>query len=526
MKRLWSGHRGAVAAFAAVLLAVLGWVAAASLHDTTSLAQDNSPPPSPQNRSASVDYANQLSAAFRSAAVRVLPAVVMIQARPAATSPSQRSAQGKKREPGEQPDLNNSPFGELFRNHPELRPFFKDFQIPEEHEYTVASGSGVIIDPSGWILTNHHVVQGAGEILVQLQDGRQFKATDVHADPTSDLAILRISAKEPLPAAQLGDSRHIQVGDWVLALGEPFGLQGTVTAGIISATGRSVGITGDGALLQTDAAINPGSSGGPLVDLNGQVIGINTAISTRSGGNEGIGFAIPSEEAKWVVPQLMATGSVERAYLGAVIQLVNQDLATQFGVQVHEGVLISEVMPNTPAAKAGLRPGDIVTEFAGQKMTTPEQLRKAVQVHKVGSSQPLVVLRNGQEMTLTVTLEARPKAEQAANNQKQENAEPGEIETVPFDKLGVEVATLTPKIANQLGINANEGLVITNVTANSPADRAGLTEGLVITQADGKPVKNPEDLQTILNNKPTEKGLLLLVRSTHGSRFVVLHPAG
>lgn len=515
--RAWVWSRKAIATLAAAILAVAGWSAVATTHNRAMAAKGNTGQTASSQEAASINYANQLSDAFRSASERALQSVVMIQVTTTVSKPMRNQEQGPGVEPG------NS-LGDLFRDNPQLRQFFKQyhFQTPQNPEQTEATGSGVILDPSGWILTNNHVVQGAGQVTVELKDGRTFKATDIHRDPTSDLAILKIHADEPLPAAHLGSSSHVQVGDWVLALGEPFGLQGTVTAGIISATGRNVGITSDGGLLQTDAAINPGNSGGPLVNLEGQVVGINTAISTESGGNEGIGFAIPIDRVKWVVHQLQTSGMVQRAYLGAMIQSVNQDLARQFGVKVHQGVLISEIMPNTPAAAAGVKAGDIVTTFAGKRVTTPEELREQVEMSKVGSSQPLVVIRNGKEITLTVALQPRPKSEEMAGALAE--GEGQQHPSTEFDKLGFDVAPLTPDVASQLGVKARQGLVITSVQPNSPADHAGLTEGVVITQADRMPVKTAEDLQKLLKNAPSEKGLLLLVQTSEGAHFVVLHP--
>ncbi len=202
--------------------------------------------------------------------------------------------------------------------------------------------------------------------MVRLHDGREFKAVDVKTDPKTDLAVLRIEGAGPLPAARLGDSNKVEVGDWVLALGQPFGLEGTVTAGIVSAKGRGLGIADREDFIQTDAAINPGNSGGPLVNLDGEVVGINTAISTSNGGYQGVGFAIPIDLAKWVGGQLANGGKVHRSYLGVIIQPVTQPLAEQFKVKVHQGVLVTEVRPDTPAAKAGLKPGDIILKFAGQ----------------------------------------------------------------------------------------------------------------------------------------------------------------
>ena len=246
----------------------------------------------------------------------------------------------------------------------------------------------MIVDPSGIILTNNHVVAGGGQVMVRLHDGREFKAVDIKTDPKSDLAILRIEGAGTLPAARLGDSNKVEVGDWVLALGEPFGLEGTVTAGIVSAKGRGLGITDREDFLQTDAAINPGNSGGPLVNLDGEVIGINTAISTNNGGYQGVGFAIPIDLAKWVGGQLEQSGRVHRAYLGVMIQPVTQPLAEQFKVKVNTGVLIAEVQPDSPAAKAGLKAGDVVLQFAGRPVSNPRRVAgvcRAVQDRRHGT---------------------------------------------------------------------------------------------------------------------------------------------
>lgn len=363
------------------------------------------------------------------------------------------------------------------------------------------------------------VVKGAPQVICGLTSAAQ---ATMDRDVES-LAVLRIHANGPLPAAQLGDSSKMQVGDWVLALGEPFGLQGTVTAGIISATGRSVGITHDGSLLQTDAAINPGNSGGPLVNLNGKVIGISTAISTGNGGFQGVGFAIPINMAKWVNRQLIAHGKVERAYLGVTIQPVTASLAAKFGVKLGEGVLVSQVQPGTPAAKAGLKAGDVIMQIAGHKVTRPEGLREAVEASKIGSTQPLALVRDGKPLTLNVTLLQQPANYGLASS---EMRRPGHEKPSRFDKLGVEVSPLTAERAKELGMKASEGVVIRDVQPGSPAAEAGLRAGMVITEVNHKPVKTPEDLQAALSKGALAKGVLLLVHSQQGSRFVVIQSMG
>ena len=332
-------------------------------------------------------YAKALSAAFHQAAEKVLPSVVMITNTPAAAEkPSNKDMSPDENSQNMPFGFKGSPFGDLLNN-PQFRRFFKEMPNPmpemPRHE-VVGAGSGVIVDPSGVVLTNNHVVAGGGKITVRLHDGREFKAVDIKSDPTTDLAILRIEGAGKLPAATLGNSDSVEVGDWVLAPGQPFGLEGTVTAGIVSATGRGLGIAGREDFIQTDAAINPGNSGGPLVDLDGEVIGINTAISTSTGAYEGVGFAIPINLTKWVGEQLLENGKVHRAYLGVIIQPVSQSLADQFHVRVHQGVLVTEVKSDSPAAKAGLKPGDIILQFEGKAVSQPRELQSLVERAKIG----------------------------------------------------------------------------------------------------------------------------------------------
>ena len=352
-----------------------------------------------------------MSKAFHAAAEQVLPAVVTITTRPAVVKVSG----GRKAVPNEGDDgleempfgFDGSPFGDAFKD-PHLRKFFEFHGMPNVPHGVSGSGSGVIVDPSGVVLTNNHVVAGGGNVTVRLSDGREFKATEIKTDPRTDVAIVRIHADGPLPAARLGRSSEVEVGDWVLAVGQPFGLEGTVTAGIVSAKGRGMGITDREDFIQTDAAINPGNSGGPLVNLDGEVIGINTAISTNSGGYQGVGFAVPIDLAKWVGGQLEQTGAVHRAYLGVGIRTVTQEDAEQFKIKVHNGVIVGEVRNNTPAAKAGVQPGDVILQFAGQPVNNARELQNIVERSPIGSSQPMVVLRDGKQMTVNVTCSEMP----------------------------------------------------------------------------------------------------------------------
>jgi serine protease Do len=461
------------------------------------------------------NYARSLSKAFREAAQKVLPSVVMIGHKMEAnTSTEEEGTQGEGTE--------ENPFGDA-PVPPEFRKFFKEMPHAPHHGVPHGEssiGSGVIIDPAGVIVTNNHVVEGGGKIIVRLQDGREFEAVDVKCDKKTDLAVLHIKDADKLVAAKFGNSDEIQVGDWVLALGDPFGLEGTVTAGIVSAKGRGLGIAARENFIQTDAAINPGNSGGPLVDLDGNVVGINTAISSQSGGNQGVGFAISANLAKWVVQNLNENGKVHRAYLGVEIQPMTQELAKQFGVQARQGVVVSNVLPKTPAAEADLQAGDVILEFAGKPVANAQELQQVVEQSPIDSKQSLLVLRDGKRMTLTVTAREQPADYGLMANGRR--GTPGGKESVRESKIGVEVAQLTPEIAEKLGIDQQEGVVITDVRPNSRGSMAGLTSGMVIARVNQKPIKTVEEFRKAVDESSLEKGILLLIRTGHGNRFVVI----
>jgi serine protease Do len=511
---------------AIALLAVVGLfcVRSLALNANANSASGDHPAVTSAESSSSTPGKNlgeSMSKAFRDAARQVLPSVVMITNTPTVVKTSGNSPSEK--------DFANSPFagtpfGDLFKSNPEMRRFFKEFPSTPQFRghQSEGLGSGVIIDPSGVILTNNHVIAGGGRIKVRLHDGREFKAVSVKGDPKSDLAIVRIEGAGKLQAAQLGDSDKIQVGDWVLALGQPFGLEDTVTAGIISAKGRGIGETARDSFLQTDAAINPGNSGGPLVDLDGRVIGINTAISSNNGGFQGVGFAVPIDLAKWVSHQLMGKGSVQRAYLGVGIQPMTAQLAEQLHATPSEGVVVSEVRPDTPASKAGLRSGDVILEFAGHTVSKPWQLQGLVEETATGSSQKITVLRDGKQTTLDIRPAVQPADYGVAENESAEPSESGSPQASSFDKLGLAVETLTPEVAQQLGIRNPKGVVISHVESGSPAEAAGLSEGMVIAQVNRKAVATVAEFRQALGHHPLKDGVLLLVHSKEGSRFVVL----
>ncbi|TWT80827.1 putative periplasmic serine endoprotease DegP-like precursor [Planctomycetes bacterium CA13] len=468
-----------------------------------------------------IDSANSLSSAFRTIANRVLPSVVAIENRPKmAWNTNQNIKPSSEPFDGENP-FKGTPFEDMFKGH--------NFQIPPQGRFKIPTpnrpgprggiGSGVIIDESGIVLTNNHVVAGGGEVIVRTQDGREFIASHVWTDPKTDVAVVKIDDATDLVAAVLGNSDKVEIGDWVLALGQPFGLESTVTAGIISAKHRGIGITARENFLQTDAAINPGNSGGPLVNLRGEIVGINTAIHSRSGGNEGIGFAVPSNLVDWVSDQLIETGTVRRAYLGVGIQPVTQSLAKQLSVKPRGGVVVTDVFPGTPAAKAGLQTGDVIVRFGAEPVSTPQALQLIVERAPIGSTQTIEIVRNGKSVNLS--FEA---AEQTANFANRSNGVSNPAENKRMEDLGLEIAPVDADVAKQLGLDQVDGVVITMVADGSPADKAGLATGMLITQVDRVNVNTATDFEAAIAKNREEKktGVLLLVRTEKGSRFVVL----
>jgi serine protease Do len=494
-------------------VALVGLVAAESVRHSIAAPKDDAS--AVAAGSEATDYLKNLSKAFREVAAKVRPAVVLVQSRPAL------AARSNPRETPDDEDSAESPFGDMLPNHPELRRFFRDMPNTPRGPRGEGGGigSGVIIDPSGVVLTNNHVVDGAGTVMVRLADGREFPGVDIKRDPKSDLAIVRIKGASNLKVAKLGDSDKMEPGDWVLALGEPFGLEGTVTHGIISAKGRPLDPETRADFLQTDAPINPGNSGGPLINLDGEVIGINTAIHTRTGVNDGVGFAIPSNLAKWVTDQLVKGGTVKRAYLGVGIQPLDQQLADQFGVKVREGILVREVQPDSPAAEAGLKTGDLILKFNGKPVSDSQQLVGMVDRSPIGSKANVEILRDGNRMEVAVALHEQPAD---YGPRFRNRGRPARPESAKADKLGIQVDTLTKEVADQLGLKAGDGVVITEVAPGSLASRSGLATGMVISQVNRKPVKTAEDFKKALEAQPLSKGVLLLVRTPEGSRFLAI----
>ena len=418
------------------------------------------------------------------------------------------------------------------RNQPQpekLPDFFDDeffrrfFQPRMPREFKQRSlGSGSIVDKKGFILTNNHVVEGADKIIVKLPDGREFEAKLVGADPGTDLAVVKIEGDD-LPIAKLGNSDQIEVGESVIAIGNPFGLEQTITAGIVSAKGRSaLGVTAYEDFIQTDASINPGNSGGPLINLKGEVVGVNTAIFSRSGGNQGIGFAIPINMARVVMESLINSGRVVRGFLGVVIQNVTDELAAAMGLESKSGVLISHVGPETPAGRAGIRQGDVITLFNRRSVKTSNELRNAVAAIKPGTAVPVNLVRNGKTISLKVKIGEQPSDMSAAIGR------PGEGEEKPNGgsggftaerELGVVVRDLTPELAREFGYEGLSGVFIQQVEPDSPAAEVGIRQGALIVQMDRKPVNNVREFRRIYAQVPSGKHLLLLVRLGKFTQF-------
>jgi serine protease Do len=372
---------------------------------------------------------------------------------------------------------------------PRMNDFF-GFPSPGVPRRQPGAGSGFLVSPDGYILTNNHVVENADRIEVTLSDSRKFRATIKGTDQNTDLAVIKIEASG-LPIAILGDSDEVQQGDWVLALGSPFGLQQTVTAGIVSATGRELGGSQFSRFIQTDASINPGNSGGPLVNMQGQVIGINSMIFSPSGGNVGIGFAIAANTVREVFDQLVKSGKVTRGYLGVRIEELDAPKASMLGLEPNAGVLVGDVPdPDTPAGRAGIRSGDVITTFDGKPVKTPRELTNAVASMPVGSSVVVDFIRNGERQSVTVELAERP-AETAARVVPPDEEERPDNDTT---RLGVSAQTITPAEAERMKLKIASGALVLAVQPGSPAADADMRHGDVIHKIDQKEVKTVEDL--------------------------------
>lgn len=377
-------------------------------------------------------------------------------------------------------------------------------------------GSGFIVSPDGYVVTNNHVIDNADEISVTLQGGDNYPATVVGRDAKTDLAVLKIDPDKPLTYVEFGDSDQAQVGDWVIAVGNPFGLGGSVSAGIISARGRDIQSGPFDDFLQVDAPINRGNSGGPLFDRTGKVIGVNTAIYSPTGGNVGIGFAIPSAMARTIVESLMENGRVERGWLGVHIQEVTEEIAESLEMKQTGGALIAGVQPNSPADDAGFKTGDVILEFNGEPVEKVKDLPRVVAAAKADENVKVRVLRDGKEKTMNVKIGSMPEDQPLAENTLDGKA-PGEA------KLGLALAPLTPEMRQRLRLPDNtEGVVIADVERNGPAAREGLRPGDVIKRVGNRKVTSPRDVAEAVKHYADRKAVLLLVSRQGNDRFIAV----
>jgi serine protease Do len=398
------------------------------------------------------------------------------------------------------------PFGSPYGNDPFQEFFDRFFDAPQQHPFKQKSlGSGFIISDEGYILTNNHVVSGADEIKVKLSDGREFKGDIKGFDAKLDLALIKITAKDHLPLATLGDSDTIEIGEWVMAIGNPFGLAQTVTAGIISAQGRVIGSGPYDDFIQTDASINPGNSGGPLFNAKGEVIGINTAIVA---GGQGIGFAIPINMAKSIIPQLKEKGKVTRGWLGVSIQPITPELSQSFGLEEEKGALVAEIIKESPAEKAGIKTGDIILEFNGRVIHEMNELPRLVAATPVGKKVSVKVLREGKTEEIPVTVE------------RLKDGDDGGQPALVQDSLGMSVRELNKEVAAKLGIKEQKGVVVTELKPGSAAEQAGISKGDIIREINGATISSIDDYEKAVSQHKKGGMMRLLLRRGDSSLFV------
>ncbi len=438
-----------------------------------------------------LDTLRETSKAFSEVSKRVIPAVVSVQVEKSITV-----------------SRGMDPFGTPFDDEFFERFFGRRFRQPTpEKRMQRGQGSGFIISADGYILTNNHVVGEADKITVALNDGRELQAKVIGTDPKSDVALIKVEA-DNLPVIELGDSDKLEIGEWVIAVGNPFGLSETVTVGVVSAKSRSVGIAEYEDFIQTDAAINPGNSGGPLLNLDGQAIGINSAIFSQSGGYMGIGFAIPINMAKNIKEQLLKTGKVNRGYVGIEMDKngVTPDKAKFFGLDKNQGVIITRVMEDSPAAKGGLKDGDVIIKLNGQEVKNNQSFRTAISQLEPGTKVELTVVRNNEQKTLTVAIGSMDDS--------------GLVSSEAVGKIGLEISDIDSDTAERFGFNSTDGVIVTKVARGSAAEKAGIRPGMVILSVNRQRTNSVKDFNAAM--KKVKDKVLLLVRNEDYAEYIVL----
>lgn len=462
-----------------------------------------------------IENLRNTSKAFASVARKVSPSVVFIQVESTQAQPSiqQFSIPFGQGSPFND-DLLKRFFGDQFRRIPQV----PGQQGIQPRRKMMGQGSGFVfkvdngfLSDKTYIMTNNHVVDHADKITVKFKNGQEYIAKIKGTDPKSDVAVLEIET-DKVPALKLGNSSRLEVGEWVVAIGNPFGLSHTLTVGVVSAKGRSsVGINDYENFIQTDAAINPGNSGGPLVNLDGKVIGMNTAIFSRSGGSMGIGFAIPINLAKNIAYQLINTGEVVRGRIGVVIQPLTSELAESFDVEPGQGILVAQISKDSPAQRAGIEQGDVIISYQGKKVDNIGRFRNSVSLTAPGSKEEIVVLRNGKRKNLTITIGKQDNEQKIAEGPAQS-----------ADEIGLTVQSITSQRAKQYNIKAGSGVVVTHVKPNSIAEKAGIKTGTIIIQANRKQIKSASDFKQAIKDSASNKNLVLLIKDNDFQRFVVL----
>jgi serine protease Do len=462
--------------------------------------------PASQAQEGGIESLRQTGKAFASVARKVSPSVVFIQVESIEQIGS--------------PHPFSSPFSDdLFRHFfGDSFPGFQERRQPERRQRKIGQGSGFVFSldnglfrDKAYILTNNHVIDGADRIMVTFEDGRELTATVKGTDPQSDIAVLEVGISD-VPALSLGDSGRLEVGEWVVAIGNPFGLSHTLTAGVVSAKGRtSLGINDYEDFIQTDAAINPGNSGGPLVNLDGEVVGINTAIFSRSGGYMGVGFAIPINMARGVATQLLQGGEVSRGHLGVAVQELTPELADSFGLEGRQGVLVAQVTKGSPAEKSGLRQGDLIVQYQGEEVGDTGKFRNRISLTPPGTRAELVIIRNGREQNIGVSIGRLEEVGAIAQQAHERTTE-----------LGLVVQGMTPELAKKLRTRPGEGVVVTKVMSGSVAAMAGIEPGSVILQVNKQPVSSAGEFAKLVNASGDDRHVLLLVSRRGTTYYVVL----